>query len=144
MTDRHPHLDQLDVLVGMWDTEITHRLIEGSVRGSTSYEWLAGGRFLIQRSHVDDDRFPDAIAIIGPPAHGDGLVLEWFDQRGVRRTYDGVEVRDGVLRYRLDQPGFDQRFEARLGGDEFVGVGQLAETPGSWVDDIRIVFRRRA
>lgn len=68
--------------------------------------------------------------------------MEWFDTRGVRRTY-AVSVADGVLRYQRDQPGFDQRLTVTLGDDGFESVGQLAETPGAWVDDIRVVHRRR-
>jgi hypothetical protein len=142
MPDRAPALAALDGLVGTWDTEVRHRLLDGVVHGVTTFEWLAGGHFLIQHAHVADDRFPDAIAIFGAPEDGDGLVLEWFDSRGVRRTYD-VSVEDGVLRYSRDQPGFDQRFVATLDGDTFEGVGQLAGTPGAWVDDIWITYRRR-
>jgi hypothetical protein len=142
MTHRDPALAAFDRLIGTWDTEATHRLIDGVVRGVTTFEWLAGGHFLIQRSHVDDDRFPDALAIFGAPEHGDGLVMEWFDSRGVRRTYV-VSLERGVLRYQRDAPGFDQRVTATLGDDTFEAVGQLAETPGDWMDDIRITFRRR-
>jgi hypothetical protein len=142
MPDRDPALAPFDRLVGTWDTEATHRLFDGPIRGVTTFEWLAGGHFLIQHAHVDDDRFPDAIVIFGAPEHGDGLVMEWFDSRGVRRTYT-VSLEDGVLHWWRDVPGFDQRFTATLGDDAFEGVGQLAETPGAWVDDIRIAFRRR-
>jgi len=142
MPDRHPALALLGRLIGSWDTETTHRMVDGVVPGTTSFEWLGEGAFLVQRSHVDDDRFPDAIAIIGPPEHGDGLVMEWFDTRGVRRTYV-VSVEDGVLRYWRDHPGFDQRMTATLGDDRFEMVGQLAESPGAWVDDIRVVHHRR-
>jgi hypothetical protein len=34
--------------------------------------------------------------------------MEHCDSRGVRRTY-GVSLDDGVLRYRRDHAGFDQR-----------------------------------
>ena len=142
MPDRDPALAALDRLVGTWDTEVTHRLVDGVIRGTTTFEWLGDRAFLVQRSHVDDDRFPDAIAIFGPPEHGEGHVMEWFDTRGVRRTY-AVSVEDGVLRYWRDQPGFDQRVTAILGDDRFEGVGELAETPGAWVHDIRVVHRRR-
>jgi hypothetical protein len=41
-----------------------------------------------------------------------------------------------------DSPGFDQRLTATLGPDEFVGVAELAETPGEWIEDMRVVYRR--
>lgn len=103
---------------------------------------MEGGHFLIQRSHNDDERFPDAISIIGVPEAGDGLVIEYFDARGVRRTY-GVSLDDGALRLWRYQPGFDQRFAATLAPDAFTGQWQVARTPGDWQDDLRVTYRRR-
>ena len=111
MTGRDPMLEQLDRLIGTWATEATHPLVDGVVPGSITFEWLEGGRFLIQRSVNDHELFPDAICVIGAPEAGDGLVMEYFDSRGVRRTY-GVSFDDGVLRIWRDHPGFDQRFSA--------------------------------
>ena len=110
--------------------------------GTVTFEWLEGGRFLIQRSRTEHELFPDGISIIGAPEDGDGLVLEYFDSRGVRRTY-GVSCDDGVWRIWRDQPGFDQRFSAKLADDVFEGVFQIAETPGDWQDDMKVVYRRR-
>lgn len=129
-------------LIGTWDTEATHPQFEGTVPGVHTYEWLEGRRFVVLRSHNEHELFPDAIAVIGAPEEGDGLVMEYFDSRGVRRTY-GIELAGGVLRTWRDHPGFDQRSEARIGGDEFVLQYQLAETPGDWKDDLRTVYRRR-
>jgi hypothetical protein len=142
MPDRDPALAAFDVLVGTWDTEGKHRLLEEVVYGTTTFEWLEGGHFLIQRSHVDDERFPEAITIIGPPAEGDGLVAEWFDSRGIRRTMT-TTVEDGVWRMEREEPGFDQRSTARLGQDSFEVLAELAETPGDWVEDMKVTFRRR-
>jgi hypothetical protein len=62
------------------------------------------------------------------PESGEGLVLEYFDSRGVHRTYE-VSLEDGVMRWWRDQPGFDQRSHAKLGPDGFEFVSQLAERP---------------
>jgi len=97
MTDRDPALEPFDALIGTWATEATHPLFDGIVPGSVTFEWLEGGRFLVQRSHNDHELFPDAISVIGASEAGDGLVMEYFDSRGVRRTY-GVSLEDGVLR----------------------------------------------
>jgi hypothetical protein len=142
MTDRDPALDALDALVGTWDTEATHPGIEGVVPGATTFEWLEGGRFLIQRSR-NEHSVPNAIGVIGPTESGEGLVLEYFDSRGVRRTY-GAVVKDGELRLWRDDPDFAQRYSASLGGDTFEGRWQLARTPSDWHDDLRVVYRRRA
>ena len=142
MADRDPTLERFDALIGTWTTEADHRLVEGAVTGTVTFEWLEGGRFLIQRSRTEHELFPDGISIIGAPEDGDGLVLEYFDSRGVRRTY-GVSCDDGVWRIWRDQPGFDQRFSAKLADDVFEGVFQIAETPGDWQDDMKVVYRRR-
>jgi hypothetical protein len=141
MTDRDPALESFEALIGTWATEATHPKFDGVVPGSVTYEWLEGGRFLIQRSRNEHELFPDAISVIGAPEEGDGLVMEYFDSRGVRRTY-GISLEDGVLRVWRDHPGFDQRMAAEIGPDGFVAQYQLAETPGEWKDDLKAIYRR--
>ena len=135
-------LEPFEALIGSWETEARHRLVDEVVTGSVTFEWLEGGHFVIQRSHSDHEQFPDGISVIGAPETGDGLVMEYFDSRGVRRTY-GISLDGGVLRIWRDQPGFDQRFSANIAHDVFEGVFQLAETPGEWQDDMKITYRRR-
>ena len=142
MTHRDAMLEPFEDLIGTWATEATHPQFDGVVPGGVTFEWLAGGHFLVQRSHNDHELFPDAICIIGAPETGDGLIMEHFDSRGVRRTY-GVSVEGGVWRMWRDHPGFDQRFSAKLGEDSFEGLWQLAETPGDWQDDMKAIYRRR-
>ena len=141
MADRDPALEPFEILIGTWETEATHPLFDGVVPGSVTYEWLEGGKFIVMRSRNEHELFPDAICVIGPPEEGDGLLMEYFDSRGVRRTY-GISLEGGVLRAWRDQPGFDQRMSAEIGPDEFVAQYQLAETPGEWKDDLKTVYRR--
>jgi hypothetical protein len=143
MTDRDPLLEPFDALIGTWSTEARHRLLDDVASGTATFEWLEGGRFVVLRSHNDHEALPDALSVIGRPESGEGLVLEYFDSRGVRRTY-GVSVEDGVMRWWRDHPGFDQRAHATLAADRFEMVAQLAEAPGEWKDDLRTIFRRRA
>jgi hypothetical protein len=142
MTERDPGLEPFEALIGTWATEARHRLVDDVVTGDVTFEWLEGRHFLIQRSHSDHELFPDGISVIGAPEAGDGLVMEYFDSRGVRRTYR-ISLEDGVLRIWRDHPRFDQRFFAKLGPDVFEGVFQLAETPGDWQDDMKVTYRRR-
>ena len=136
---RHPALDPFEALIGTWATEARHPLLDADVPGAVTFEWLEGGHYLIQRSRNEHELFPDAICVIG--AGGDGLVSEYFDSRGVRRTY-GIALKDGVLRQWGEFPEFAQRYEARLHPREFTGLWQLAETPGAWKDDLRVTYRR--
>jgi putative intracellular protease/amidase len=142
MTERDPALESFDALIGTWDTEATHPMFEGVVTGSVTYEWLEGGRFVVVHSHNEHEMFPDAISVIGAPEDGDGLVMEYFDSRGVRRTYR-TSFDAGVLRVWRDDPEFAQRLEAAVEPDGFVAQYQLARTPGDWQDDLRTVYRRR-
>jgi len=142
MTERDPALEPFDALIGTWATEATHPLFDAVVPGSVTFAWLEGCHFLVQRSHNNHEAFPDAISVIGAPEAGDGLLMEYFDSRGVRRTY-GVSLNDGVLRIWRDDPTFAQRFSATLGHDRFEGLWQLARTPGDWQDDLKVTHRRR-
>jgi hypothetical protein len=130
-----------DALIGTWSTESTHAQIEGTVTGRTTFESLPGDQFLIQRTHNDHDQFPDSISVIGPPENGDGLLMEYFDSRGVRRTYN-IALTDGTLRIWREAPGFDQRFSATLDDDSFAGLWQVARTPGDWQDDLAVSYQR--
>jgi hypothetical protein len=133
-------LQSFDVLIGTWQTEATHPQMDAVVPGEITYEWLEGGKFLIQRSRNEHELFPDAISVIGASADGDGLVMEYFDSRGVRRTY-GIALEDGVLRIWRDDPKFAQRYEATI-ADRYEGLWQVAETPGDWKDDLKVSYRR--
>jgi len=84
------------------------------VHGSAQFEWLEGERFLLQRSRTDDPDFPDSLIVFG--ADGDGLSMDYFDSRGVRRIYQ-VSLRDGVWRMWRHSPGFSQKFNGRLSAD---------------------------
>ena len=136
-------LEQFDTLIGTWSTEATHPLVDVIVPGTVTFEWLDGGRFVIVRSRNDREPFPDAISVIGAQEAGDGLVMEYFDSRGVRRTY-GVSLEEGVLRMWREHSGFDQRYSATLAPDSFEGQWQLAKKPGDWQDDLKVTYRRVA
>ena len=143
MTERNPALEPFEALIGTWATEATHPAVDAVVPGTVTYEWLEGGHFIVVHSHNEHELFPDGICVIGAPETGDGLLMEYFDSRGVRRTY-GISLEDGVLRSWRDAPGFDQRSFATLADDSFEAVYQLARTPGEWKDDLRVTYRRVA
>ena len=95
-------------------------LVDEVVLGSATFEWLEGGHFVVLRSRNDHELFPDAISVIGRPESGEGRVMEYFDSRGVRRTY-GVALEDGVLRMWRDDPDFAQRYSATIGSQASKG-----------------------
>jgi hypothetical protein len=141
--DRHPELDGFEALIGEWTTEATHPAFPSLVvHGESMFEWLEGGRFLIQRSRNEHPDFPDALAVFGAP---DGeLVMHYYDSRGVYRVYQ-TSMRDGVWRFSRDVPGFAQRLTGTLedGGNTIVCVSQLCTDGSTWADDLAITYRRR-
>jgi hypothetical protein len=130
-----------DALIGTWATEATHPAIGATVAGRTTFEWLSGDQYVIQRSSNEHEQFPDSISVIGPPEGGIGLLMEYFDSRGVRRTYN-ISLADGTLRVWRDDPEFAQRYSAALDDDAFTGLWQVARTPGDWQDDLAVSYRR--
>lgn len=137
MTDLGP----LGRLVGEWKTEMTHpQLPSHVVRGETTFEWLEGELFLIQRSRTDHPDFPDSISVLGDT---DGLRMHYFDSRGAHRVYEfGFE--GGAWKIWRDHPGFSQRFTGNFDddGNTIDGLWQLAEGDHAYADDLKITFRR--
>ncbi len=132
----------LDALVGTWATTATHPAFDATVSGISTFEWLEGGHFLIGRSHLDHELFPDAIVILG--ADGDGLSMRYFDSRGVERTY-AASLDDGVWRLARDAEEFDQRFEGRIEGDTIAGLWHMSHDGGeTWEPDLQITYRRQS
>jgi hypothetical protein len=139
---RNPELAAFDVLIGEWTTEATHPMFPSTVvRGRTTYEWLEGEQFLIQRSSNDNPDFPDSISVVG--FADDELAAHYFDSRGVARVYR-IAMEGDTLRLWRDHPGFSQRLEAKLSddGQTLAGVWQLSRDDETWNDDLAITFRR--
>jgi hypothetical protein len=138
-------LELFDALIGEWEMELIHPAVEGAViRGTTAFEWLEGGGFLIQRSANEHPDFPDSISVIGVMEGETDLSMQYFDSRGVHRVYeigfDGTE-----LRLARDAPGFAQRLTARLSddGSTLEGVWQLNQDDQGYRDDLAFTYRRR-
>jgi hypothetical protein len=89
--DTSGSLERLDVLVGEWETNVPGVEAEGR----TTFEWLEGGGFLIERSTVDRPEFPNGICVIGATGTDGGLQQHYFDSRGIARVYE-MTLEDGV------------------------------------------------
>lgn len=147
MTDSSPSaFDPVHLrgFAGAWEIDAAHGLLPGDpISGEATFEWLADGPFLVQRTHFDHPQIPDALAVVGLV---DGRPrMTYFDARGVHRSYD-VETSDGVLRYALTLPGFSQRYVAELGGDDDViaAAGELSRDGATWQEDLKLTYRRTA
>jgi len=135
---------RLEPLLGEWEVEGTHPIDPAmTVRGRTSFEWLDGQQFLVQRWTVDHPDFPDGIAILGEGESG--LAQHYFDSRGVARVY-AMSLAGGVWELSRDHPGWSQRFLGKLSDDGRTIAGRWERcTDGStWELDFRLTYTKAA
>ena len=64
------------MLIGTWATDRPYliRKLDAVVPGEITFEWLEGGKFLIERSCNEHELFLYVISVIGTPEDGEGLV----------------------------------------------------------------------
>jgi hypothetical protein len=132
--------------IGRWETEGAHPMLPGeAIRGTSTFEWLDGQRFVIWRSHYDHSQIPDAITIIG--VTNGQLSMHYFDRRGVYRVY-AASLDQTTWRYWRDAPApdFSQRFEGIFSddGNTITGRGQLSQDGITWEDDLDLNYQRVA
>ena len=133
-----------DRLIGRWETEGAHPMLPGeAIRGTSSFEWLDGRRFVIWRSHYDHPEIPDGTTIIG--ATDGQLSMHYFDQRGVYRVY-AVNLDQATWQFWRDatSPDFSQRFSGTFSddGNTITGRGQLSRDGKTWEGDLDLTYHR--
>jgi hypothetical protein len=146
---RPPALERLAAFVGAWTLEGSLPAAPGVVaRGRAAFEWLAGGRFLIERWEVERPEFPDGIAIIGLDRDGEAFTQHYFDSRGVARVY-AMTVRDGVWTLLRDAPDFSpldfwQRFTGEFSADgrAISGRWETSQDGSTWEHDFDLTYRK--
>ena len=144
-------LDRLDALIGQWEMEATFgagyfgpgtsaRTGRG---GRTTFEWLDGRFFLIQRFAVDHPAAPSGIAIIGPGEQPETWSQHYYDSRGVARVYQ-MSLADGIVRIWREAPGFWQRYTGALSGDgaTISGAWERSADGREWQHDFGLTYTR--
>ncbi len=130
----------LDVLVGEWQTDAPGM----EAVGRTSFEWLEGGGFLVERSVVSRPEFPNSISVIGPTGPDGALQQHYFDSRGVARVYEMTLDAGTWTLYRAG-PDWPQRYVAQLGedGNSITGRWERGTEPGAQLQhDFELNFSR--
>ena len=130
MTD----MEALEALVGEWTIEVVMPGSEDVLPGAMSVEWLDGGGYLVQRTTMEDPRFPRTIAAIGPDRSGEMIVQHYFDSRGVARVYE-ISLENGdpapVTRRRGLRPALHGPLQRRRLGDRGrLGAHARTTAPG--------------
>jgi hypothetical protein len=136
-------------LVGTWRTEA--RFPNGvSGTGTTTFELVLGGEYLLQHATVEVDGPPEGLMVIGPGEHG-ALTQHYFDSRGVIRIY-AMTFEDGVWTLVRNSPDFSdlsfwQRYTGTFSadGDTIDGAWEISHDEGAtWEHDFDLVYRRTA
>jgi hypothetical protein len=136
----------LEPLIGSWDVEAASPRGDWSGTGRTTFEWLLGRAFVLERSEVDHPDAPDSHAVLAPAT--DGWTQHYFDSRGVVRTY--AMTFDGrswtLLRRTPDfSPlNFSQRYVGTFSedGDTIDGQWEMSDDGEQWQTDFRLTYRR--
>jgi hypothetical protein len=139
----NPALAPLSVLVGTWDTMGTHPSLPDTLHGSTTFEWIEGGAFLMMSSEVNEPGVPSSISILGSDDATDVCFMLYFDERGVSRKYE-CRLRDNSWQLWRNVPGFSQRFTGTFAdeGHTIVGVWELSEDDVTWKRDLELTYTR--
>ena len=133
---------RLDSLIGVWDVAGAHPADASiQIRGRTSFQWLEGGRFVVQRWTVEHPDFPDGIAVLGEGEAG--FAQHYFDSRGVARVY-AMSVTDEAWMLSREDPGFSQRFVGAFSddGDAIHGRWEKCLDGVDWELDFHLTYTK--
>ena len=142
---RNGALERLEVFVGEWSMEAS---LSDAALGRTVFEWLPGGRLLLQRWEVAHPDAPDGIAVIRFDPASETYSQHYFDSRGVARVY-AMSFHEGVWGLLRDAPDlspldFLQRFTGRLSGDGCTIRGRWESSwdGSSWERDFDLTYTK--
>ena len=147
--ERPASLDRLDVLLGKWQMEATFEAgffgpgsSPATARGGlTTFEWLEGRFFLVQRFTNEFPSAPSGLAIIGLGADPETFTQRYYDSRGVTRVYQ-MTLRDAVWTLWRESPGFWQRYRGAISenGSTITGAWEASEDGREWRHDFGLTY----
>jgi hypothetical protein len=136
-------LDRLSAFVGEWRLEASFATADRA--GRAVFEWLLGGRFLIERAEVPGA--PDSVAIVGLSSDG-AYTQHYFDSRGLARVY-AMTFSDGVWTLLRNTPDFTpldfaQRFSGEFSedGSTIRGRWESSRDGASWEHDFDLIYTK--
>jgi hypothetical protein len=145
-------IERLGVFLGEWSMRAEFKKIPSADVGArVVFEWMPGGRFLIQRWEVPVPEAPDGIAIIGADPESEGNFLQhYFDSRGVARVYK-MSLSDRVWKLWRNSPDFSpldfsQRYTGTLADDggSISGAWEISHDGKTWEHDFDLTYTKVA
>jgi hypothetical protein len=140
----NPALEPFKALLGEWNTAGRHPYVpDKTLHGTAVFEWIEEGAFLMMRSHIEDERFPDGVAIFGSDDGMGKFFMLYFDERGVSRKYD-VRIEGKELQWWRDDPKFSQRTVLTIADDgkSIAGRGEMNKDGKGWEPDLQLTYSR--
>lgn len=144
-----PTLEALEPFIGEWNLEPQFSFpVPGDVTGRAVFEWMAGGRFLVEHWEVSHPDAPDGIALIGPDHSGEAYVQHYFDSRGIARVYQ-MGFTSGLWTLSRTTADFSplqfsQRYSGRFSDDgrTIDGTWEICHDGKTWEKDFDLTYRR--
>jgi hypothetical protein len=144
-------IEQLEPFIGEWDLEAVFPNGPSGGGATSSFEWLLGGRFVVQRAMVPHPSGPDGFMVISPrPGEPNGFTQHYFDERGVVRVYE-MSFEDRAWELLRVTPDFtpldfSQRYTGTF-SDDFSGIAGRWEKSDdlgkTWELDFELNYLRR-
>jgi hypothetical protein len=143
-------LKRLAPFVGEWALEMVPPGGEPTpdIGARTSFEWMPGELWLVQRWTVPVPAAPDGIAVIGYNEARKTLVQHYFDERGVARLYE-MSFEDGMWKLERTKEDFSpyefaQRYQGTFSkdGKRIDGTWEIAADKKTWEKDFDLNYIR--
>lgn len=139
---------RLEPLLGEWEVQGAHPVDPSvPIRGRTTFEWLVGEQFVVQRWTVDHPDFPDGLAVLGEGESG--FAQHYFDSRGVARLYE-MTLEGNVWTLSRTEPDFapldfSQRYVGNFSDDgrTIEGAWEINHDGTTWEKDFDLNYRKR-
>jgi hypothetical protein len=143
-------IEPLERFVGEWEMEVTFPGASPMGGARTTFEWMPGGRLLIQRWEIPIPEAPDGLAVYGYDEGRQTLLQHYFDARGVVRVYEmTVEDRSWKLERNKEDfspLNFSQQFTGTFSedGKTIEGTWEIAHDHATYEKDFDITYRKVA
>ncbi len=105
-------IDDLEAFVGLWGITASFTpLGVAPPAAETSFEWLEGRHFLVQRWHVEHPDAPDGIAIVGIDNESGRCRQHFFSQRFTGTFDESGDVITGTFELSRDGSTWEHDFD---------------------------------